>query len=76
MRLIDGPPDLSQYTDALQSLTGGRIGALRRILGFAMLTMLEEKTDPTQREALLEAHMGTAARQLIGDPNRRNPNAA
>jgi hypothetical protein len=65
MNLIDGPPDLGRFADALHSLTEGRIGALRRILGFALLTMLEEKTSPADPEVVAEEHIGAGARRLV-----------
>ena len=65
MNLVDGPPDPGRFADALHSLTDGRIGALRRILGFALLTMLEEKTSPTDPEAVAEEHIGAGARRLV-----------
>lgn len=65
MNLIDGPPGLGSFADALHSLTEGRIGALRRILGFALLTMLEEKTSPADAEVIAEEHIGAGARRLV-----------
>ncbi|AVM00714.1 hypothetical protein C6V83_10995 [Gordonia iterans] len=61
MSLVDGPPDLSEYADGLHAITGGRIGALRRVLGFAMLTMLEEKESTKSQEELTDRHLGIAA---------------
>lgn len=66
MRLLDGPPDLSPYVDSLHAVTGGRIGPLRRILSFALMTMLESKfDDPTTSEQLTEEHLAAAARQQV-----------
>ena len=76
MYLIEGPPDLSPYADALHSLTEGRIGALRRILGFAMLTMLEEKSAPADPETLLEEHIGAGARRLVTQQKPKKRKAA
>lgn len=76
MNLIDGPPDLSPHADALHSLTEGRIGALRRILGFAMLTMLEEKSSPSDPETLVEKHMGSGARCLVTQQKPKKRKAA
>lgn len=69
MNLVDGAPDLSRFADGLHSLSEGRIGALRRILGFALLTMLEEKTSPQDREEIAEEHIGAGARRLV--PGRK-----
>jgi hypothetical protein len=66
MRLLDGPPDLAPYADSLHAVTAGRIGPLRRILSFALMTMLESKFDePTLPEKLTEEHLAVAARQQI-----------
>lgn len=76
MRLIDGPPDLLPYADALHALTNGRIGALRRILGFALLTMLEEKDSARDPEVILEDHLGAGARRPLPGVKRRKKPAA
>lgn len=63
MCLIDGVPELADYADGLHALTGGRIGALRRVLGFAMLTMLEQKENAGIPEELTGRHLGLAVRK-------------
>lgn len=68
MRLIDGPPDLAPYADALHAITAGRIGALRRILGTALMIMLEEKRTPSTPEILSLEHLQAGAGPLLTDP--------
>lgn len=66
MRLLDGPPDLARYADSLHAVTAGRIGPLRRILSFALMTMLESKIDdPAAPEVLTDEHLAVAARQQV-----------
>jgi hypothetical protein len=68
MRLIGGPPDLAPYADALHAITAGRIGALRRILGTALMIMLEEKRTPCTPEILTLEHLQAGAGPLLTAP--------
>jgi len=78
MRLLDGPPDLARYADSLHAVTAGRIGPLRRILSFALMTMLESKIDdPAAPEVLTDEHLAVAARQQVKATRKpRNGRAA
>jgi DNA polymerase III delta prime subunit len=62
MHLVDvDPQGLLQFADPLHALTGGRIGALRRVLARAMAAVVDEKPGPDTAEVITGEHIFGAA---------------